>query len=90
MPEPSTTKSQDLLAGGLAALLVLGAGLLIMLGWAVLGPFGAVLGGFGAVFWGAWWRGKHGAFFPRELAGGSVGGIAALVAITALCLYLAL
>lgn len=90
MSEAPTTRSQDLLAGGLAALLVFGAGLLVMLGWAVLGGTGAVLGGIAAAIGGFWWRAKHEAFFPRDLSGGGVGGIAALVAIIALCFVIAL
>lgn len=79
-PVPTTT-SQDLLAAALAALMPLGAGLLMLLGWALLGAFGVILGIGGSFWWGYWWRTKHQAFFPTDLRGGSVGGIAVLVAL---------
>lgn len=79
-PVPTTT-SQDLLAAALAALMPLGAGLLMLLGWALLGVFGVILGLGGSFWWGYWWRTKHQAFFPTDLRGGSVGGIAVLVAL---------
>lgn len=80
LPVPTTT-SQDLLAAALGALMPLGAGLLMLLGWALMGVFGVILGIGGSFWWGYWWRNKHGAFFPTDLQGGSVGGIAALVAL---------
>ncbi len=79
-PVPTTT-SQDLLAAALGALMPLGAGLLMLLGWALLGVFGVILGIGGSFWWGYWWRTKHQAFFPTDLRGGSVGGIAVLVAL---------
>lgn len=88
--EGPTTRSQDLLAAALAALVVFGSGLLVMFGWAWTGPPGAFLGAAGAVVWLVWWRTQRGAFFPRDLAGGSVGGIAALVAIIGVGLIIVL
>lgn len=88
--EGPTTRSQDLLAAALAALVVFGSGLLVMFGWAWTGPPGAFLGTAGAVVWLVWWRTQRGAFFPRDLAGGSVGGIAALVAIIGVGLIIVL
>ncbi len=85
-----TTVSQDLLAATLAALMPLGGGLLVLLGYAWFEGFGAVLGAGGAIWWGYWWRNKHQTFFPKDLRGGSVGGIGFLVALIALLFVLAL
>jgi hypothetical protein len=85
-----TTVSQDALAAALAALMPLGAGLLVVLGYAWIGVFGAILGAIGAVAWAFWWRNKHQAFFPGDLRGGSVGGVAALIALIGLLFVLAL
>jgi hypothetical protein len=85
-----TTVSQDVLAMVLAALMPVAAGLLLMLGFAWFSYFGAFLGAVGAIAGGAWWRNKHGAFFPKTLRAGSVGGIAALVAVIAVLFTFAL
>ena len=85
-----TTPSQDVLAAALAALMPLGGGFLVFFGYAWIGAFGAILGAAGAGWWAYWWYNKHGAFFPKDLRGGSVGGIAALVALAGLCFFLAL
>jgi hypothetical protein len=94
VPNPSetgpTTVSQDLLAAALAALMPLGAGLLIMIGYAWFGAFGVILGAGAAGAWGYWWRTKHGAFFPKDLGGATVGGIAVLVAVLAVVFILIL
>ncbi len=84
-----TTVSQDLLAAGMGALAVLGAGLLVLFGWAWLGFFGGLLGAGGAFATGAWWRNKHGVLFPKDLSGGAVGGAAALVALLTLFFFMA-
>lgn len=67
----------------------LGAGFAVLVGYTALTVFGALLGAGGAVWWGYWWYQKHGAFFPRNLRGASVGGIAAIVAALGL-LYMLL
>lgn len=85
-----TTASQDLLAATLGALMALGGGLLVLFGWAWLGPFGVILGIGGAIWWGYWWYQKHQTFFPKDLRGGSVGGIAVLVALLGIFFVLAL
>lgn len=85
-----TTVQQDALAAALGLLMPLGGGLLVMWGYSWLGVFGGVLGGAGVVFWALWWRGKHGVFFPKDLRGGTVGGLAALTALFGLFFFLSL
>lgn len=79
-----TTVSQDLRAAALGALMTLGAGLLVLIGYFWLNVFGAFLGAAGAVAWGVWWRNKHGQFFPRDVQGGTVGRVALLVGALAI------
>ncbi|KAA5826744.1 hypothetical protein ABT337_08450 [Saccharopolyspora hirsuta] len=83
-----TTASQDALAATLAALMPLGGGLLVALGYSWLDIFGLILGAAGAAGWAFWWRNKHQAFFPKDLRGGSVGGIGALVALITVLLFI--
>lgn len=79
-----TTVSQDLLAAALGALMTLGAGLLVLIGYSWLSAFGAVLGAAGAIAWGAWWRNKYGRFFPKALQSATVVRLALLVGALAL------
>ncbi|QIZ36640.1 hypothetical protein [Saccharopolyspora sp. ASAGF58] len=90
VPAGPTTTSQDALAATLAALMPLGGGLLVMLGYAWIGIFGAILGLAGAAGWAFWWRNKHKTFFPKDLRGGSVGGIGGIVAVIAFLLFVSL
>jgi hypothetical protein len=94
VPNPSetgpTTVSQDLLAAALAALMPLGAGILITIGYVWIDTFGVILGAGATVAWGYWWRTKHGAFFPKDLNGATVGRIAVLVAVLAVVFILIL
>ncbi|GAA2799302.1 hypothetical protein [Saccharopolyspora taberi] len=85
-----TSVSQDLLAAALAALMPLGGGFLALWGYAWLGIFGVILGLVAAGGWAFWWRNKHKTFFPKDLRGGSVAGIAVLVALFGLFFFLAL
>lgn len=85
-----TTVSQDFLAAALGALMPLGGGLLVLLLFTWMNAFGVILGLGGAAAWGYWWYNKHQAFFPKDLRGGSVGGIAALVALLAALFFLSL
>ncbi|GAB3281574.1 hypothetical protein [Parasphingorhabdus pacifica] len=85
-----TTVSQDVLAAVLAALMPLGGGLLVFFGYAWLDVFGALLGAGGAGWWAYWWYNKHQTFFPKDLRGSSVGGIAALAALAGVLFFLAL
>ncbi|CAM00964.1 hypothetical protein A8924_2049 [Saccharopolyspora erythraea NRRL 2338] len=85
-----TTVSQDMLAATLAALMPLGGGFLILWGYAWLDIFGAIVGAALAGGWAFWWRNKHRTFFPKDLRGGSVGGVAVLVALFGLFFFLAL
>ncbi|MER7083399.1 hypothetical protein SAMN05421805_12282 [Saccharopolyspora antimicrobica] len=87
VPVP-TTAAQDALAATLAALMPLGGGLLVALGYAWLDVFGLILGLGGAIGWAFWWRNKHKTFFPKDLRGGSVGGIGALVAVIIVLLFI--
>lgn len=86
VPVP-TTAAQDALAATLAALMPLGGGLLVALGYAWLDVFGLILGVGGAIGWAFWWRNKHKTFFPKTLRGGSVGGIGAIVALIIVLLF---
>jgi hypothetical protein len=90
VPAGPTTTSQDALAATLAALLPLGGGMLLMLGYAWIGIFGSILGAGAAIGWAFWWRNKHKAFFPKDLRGGSVGGVGALVAVIGVLLFISL
>ncbi len=85
-----TTVQQDALAAALGLLMPLGGGLLVMWGYAWLDVFGGIVGVAAVVFWGFWWYGKHQSFFPKDLRGGSVGGIAALTALFGLFFFLSL
>jgi hypothetical protein len=76
-----TTVSQDLLAAAVGALMPLGAGLAIMIGYLWLDVFGAVLGAGAAIGWGVWWYKRRGVLFPKELRGKTVAGVAILVAV---------
>jgi hypothetical protein len=90
VPAGPTTTSQDALAATLAALLPLGGGMLLMLGYAWIGIFGSILGVAAAVGWAFWWRNRHQAFFPKDLRGGSVGRVGVLVAIIGVLLFASL
>lgn len=79
-----TTVSQDMLAATLGALMPLGAGMLILIGYSWLDIFGAVLGAIGAIAWLVWWRRTKGRFFPRDLAGRTVVRMAILVGVLVL------
>jgi hypothetical protein len=85
-----TTVSQDLLAAALGALMTLGAGLLVLIGYFWLSAFGAVLGAAGAIAWGVWWRNKHGQFFPKALQGAFVVRIALLVGALTVVFFVSL
>ena len=85
-----TTVSQDMLAATLAALMPLGGGFLVLWGYTRLGIFGGILGLVAAGGWAFWWRNKHRTFFPEDLRGRSVGGIAVLVALAGLFFFLSL
>ncbi len=70
-----------------AVLLTFGAGLLGMVGWAVLDSgFGGFLGLVGAFFAIFWWRHKHGKVFPREVPAKSVVLLAVVNVVLALIL----
>lgn len=85
-----TTVQQDALAAALGLLMPLGGGLLVMWGYSWLGLFGGIVGGAAVVLWLLWWRGKHGAMFPKDLRGGTVGGLAALTALFGVFFFLSL
>ena len=89
-PIGPTTVQQDAQAAALAALMPLGGGVLIALGYAWLGAFGAVLAVAGVVWWAFWWRGKHGRFFPKDLRGGSVARLAVFVCVITVMLFASL
>lgn len=76
-----TTASQDLLAAAVGALMPLGAGMLVLIGYFWFSAFGAILGAAGAVALGVWWRNKFGRFFPKDLQGGAVVRLAILVGV---------
>lgn len=78
-----TTVSQDLLAATLGALMTLGAGLLVLIGYLWLSVFGAVLGVAGVVAWGVWWHKRYGQLFPKELTGRTVARLALLIGVLA-------
>lgn len=86
-----TTVNQDVLAASLAALMPLGGGLLLVLGYVWVGVFGVILAAAGVGGWAYWWYGKNQQhWFPDDLRGGQVGGIAALVAIITVLLFLSI
>ncbi|GAA2339700.1 hypothetical protein GCM10009854_15130 [Saccharopolyspora halophila] len=90
-PPTPTTTNQDVLAASLAALMPLGGGLLLVLGYVWVGAFGAVLAAAGVAGWAYWWYGKNQQrWFPADLRGGQVGGIAVLVAVITLLLFLSI
>ncbi|WP_433871981.1 hypothetical protein [Saccharopolyspora sp. CA-218241] len=90
VPAGPTTTSQDVLAATMAALMPLGAGFTVTLGYLWLDIFGLIVGLGAVAGWAYWWRNKHGAFFPADLRGGSVGGFGALVAVIGLFFLIAL
>lgn len=85
-----TTTEQDLLAAALAALMPLGAGFLVLIAYLWMDVFGVILGLAGVAWWAYWWRKKRGAFFPKDLQGSSVTGMAVFVAVLGLIFALAL
>jgi hypothetical protein len=72
-----------------AVLLTFGAGLLLMVGYALLSSgFGGFLGIIAAVFGIVWWRSIHGKVFPAEIPTRSVIILAAVNVILAVILFL--
>ena len=75
----------DVKALGAAALLTYSAGVLLLVGYLMLGVFGAILGIVGAVFGVIWWRKSHDdRIFPRDLSAKSL--VVLVVAAVALSL----
>jgi hypothetical protein len=54
----------------LGALMPLGAGLAVLVGYIWIDAFGVILGIAGIIWWAVWWRRKHGRFFPRDVENG--------------------
>jgi hypothetical protein len=54
----------------LGALMPLGAGLAVLVGYIWLDAFGVILGIAGIIWWAVWWRRKNGKFFPRDVQNG--------------------
>lgn len=72
-----------------AVLLTFGAGLLLMVGYALLSSgFGGFLGIIAAVFGIVWWKNIHGKVFPAEIPTRSVVILAAVNVILAVVLVL--
>jgi hypothetical protein len=60
----------DIRAAVVGALMPLGAGLLVLVGYLWLEVFGVFLAVAGGIWWAVWWRRKHGRFVPRDVEGG--------------------
>ncbi|WP_091674250.1 hypothetical protein [Amycolatopsis marina] len=80
----SAGAASDAKTFGAAALLTFSAGMVVLLGYLLVGGFGAFLGIIGAVFGIVWWKGLHGKVFPRDLPNSSVLGAAVASAVLAL------
>jgi hypothetical protein len=64
-----------------AALIPFAAGLLVLIGYLLLGNFfGGFLGAVGAVFALVWWHSLHGKMFPARIPAGSIIALAAVSA----------
>ncbi|MFD9895107.1 hypothetical protein ACFWY9_37675 [Amycolatopsis sp. NPDC059027] len=91
--QPAKTKSPgagtDVKTFATAVLLTFGAGLLGMVGWALLSSgFGGFLGLVAAGFGIWWWAKIHGKVIPRELRTRSVVILLVVNAVLALALFL--
>ncbi|GAA1203232.1 hypothetical protein [Prauserella alba] len=66
-----------------AALLTFACGMAVLIGYLMIGSFGAIIGIFGAIFGVVWLAGVHGGkVFPREgFPTKSLGGLAAASAV---------
>jgi hypothetical protein len=60
-----------------AALLTFTSGMLLLVGYQLLGGIGVFLAIIGAIFVLVVWHNAHEGFFPRTLTGGKVAGLAA-------------
>ncbi|GHF84463.1 membrane associated rhomboid family serine protease [Amycolatopsis bartoniae] len=87
----SAGAASDVKTLGAAALLTYSAGVLLLVGYLLLGVFGAILGAVGAVFGVIWWRRTHDdKVFPRDLSVKSlVVLVVVAVAVTLLAFALA-
>jgi hypothetical protein len=66
----SAGTGSDIRAATVGALMPLGLGLIVLVGYIWLDVLGIFLALGGAVWWAVWWRRKHGKFFPRDVEGG--------------------
>jgi len=79
--ERQASWAPHLRVGGLAALLPLGLGLTLLASWVWLGTSGLVLAFIADLCWLLWWRAKHGALFPLDIAAGTLVKLAVFTAI---------
>lgn len=85
-----TTAQQDLLAAVLAALMPIGGGFIVLIGYLWLGAFGVILALAGVGFWVYSWRQRRGQLFPKDLERKTVIGAAVLVGVLGLIFLVAL
>ncbi|MFC4000781.1 hypothetical protein ACFS2C_11990 [Prauserella oleivorans] len=70
-----------------AALMTFAAGMLVLIGYLMVGVFGGILAIIGAVLAIGWWSGIHGKVFPRDLPGKSLAGLTAVAGVLFLLAY---
>lgn len=84
-----TGLASDLRIVAAAALLTFGSGVLMLIGYLMVGAFGVLLALFGAGLGWSWWSGQHGGkLFPRELPTSSLTTLAAVTGFLTLVMLL--
>jgi hypothetical protein len=83
----SAGAASDVKTFAAATLLTFSAGMIVLIGYALAGGFGAFLGIIGAVFGVVWWKDLHGKVFPRDLPNNSVIGAAVAAGLLAFFVF---
>ncbi|MER7115880.1 hypothetical protein ABT332_15465 [Saccharomonospora azurea] len=87
-PQPSSAPNavsagpaSDAKAFAAAALLTFTCGMVVLVGYVMIGFFGIILSLIGVVFGLVWWKERHGAMLPRDLTAKSVVSLAVVALV---------